>query len=206
MSAEGFALLARMEAPSGDHYNNNQSDFYQKNGNGKITYVKNQDIEGKGDITVGYGLLVKKGSDGTALRNYLSSTHTIDASTRDAWVPANKVVTLLNDLSGTDVTPGTRVVDHGERTKTFAKSLGFQRLTQQQFDALTTLVVVGRWSNAARALFATDTTDEEAAQAIYAVYGAAYSGHLPRFRAAVAVIRHGDYTKYPRDFDPLNIA
>ena len=74
MSAEGFKLLARIEAPSPGPASTtgaSTSTYYKTNSSGKITQVKNQDI-GDGAITVGYGLAVKKGNDGTTLRNYLA--------------------------------------------------------------------------------------------------------------------------------------
>ena len=88
-----------------------------------------------------------------------------------------------------------------------ANRIGRENLTQQEFDALALLVILGRWEAAARALFTPEdeASDEEVVQAIFAIMGS-QSGHLPRFRSIVAVFRHGDYSGNERNFDPLNLA
>jgi len=210
MSEAGFALLARMEAPSGDLIDgwNNPSKFYQKDSNGKITAVKNQVIESTG-ITVGYGIYVEHGSGGAVLRNYLSSTYGIDATTRDpsnpaAWASGNAVKKLLNDLAGTSPTKGTKVVDHSERTWQVAGWIDRTRLTQWEFDALSYVVIVGRDSARTQILFYSKTSTVSDAEVAQAIHNASTGGDTKRWEAAVAVIRRGDYSGKPRDFHPLN--
>ena len=176
MSAEGLALLARLEAPSpapdGNTTHPANLKNYKTNSNGKITQVKNQD-QYDGAVTVGYGLAVFPGN--TSLRNYLSNKYGIetygdnDVKLFDEWASAGDVVALLRDVAGIDPTPGTVVEDHSPRVWTMANGNGVTHLSQQQFDALLLMGILGSTNAQAAPLFwpATEKSDAQVVQALW---------------------------------------
>ncbi|MCL2447144.1 MAG: hypothetical protein FWD06_10310 [Oscillospiraceae bacterium] len=214
MSPQGFALLARMEAPSPapDQHTTHPANLtlYRTNASGRITYVRNHRNPGENiaTVTVGYGLYVDpRITEGQRLRDYLRNTYGIDTTTLNYWTRGPVAVSLLHNLAGTVRTPGTQVIDHSERTWEVAGWIGRTRLTQWEFDALSYVVIVGRNSARAEILFGSVTSSDSDNAVARVIHNASTGGNITRWESAVAVIRRGDYSGSPRGaFDPLNVA